>query len=302
MFDSLRRHSLDVSEFLRRYLKQQQQQQQQQQLEVVHNASDASVDVGLSAGRTTGRTTGRPSSPIEEARVLLAREQQQRRPPVAIIFAAPRSSRGRDGRRGHGRGGEGPSPRRMRPNCNNKEGALSSPTAAASLHKARERGSERLASSMALRVPAPSGWAAEDPAAGVARAVATAMLVLRDGASLDSMVVGKVPAGSEAYVLETRELPHDVTRCLLAIHAHASPLGWVTARRGKDGAQLLVLRQAAGPPRPQFYSSLHNDRFVRFRDGVARGRARAAVLTSFVGGKATTRRGASARATSEVRL
>lgn len=143
-------------------------------------------------------------------------------------------------------------------------------------------------------------------------AVATTILVLRDGAGLDSPVVGKVPAGAETVVLESRELPNETMRCLVAASHHAvEPLGWVTARR-RDGQELLVLKPPKPPPQPQFYTSLPRAGAARTPSGRGGGRRAAATralhasLTEFVrrstSNKARRQRGESARRPQEVRL
>jgi hypothetical protein len=79
-------------------------------------------------------------------------------------------------------------------------------------------------------------WAVGNPAAP--KAMAKSVLVLRKSAALDSTVMGKLPIGSEAFVLETRELSGSMVRALVTATAStATPLGWVTASR--DGKELL---------------------------------------------------------------
>ena len=68
------------------------------------------------------------------------------------------------------------------------------------------------------------------------RVVAKTMLLLRRNHSLQSDVVGKLPVGCYAYELETREIQPGLVRTLVAAST-ASPLGWVTAKKG--GAELL---------------------------------------------------------------
>merc|ERR1711924_419070 len=64
------------------------------------------------------------------------------------------------------------------------------------------------------------------------RVVATRVLVLRQGADLDSKVIGKLPSGGEAFVLEAKQVG-DVMRYLITATAHtAAPLGWITASKG----------------------------------------------------------------------
>ena len=98
------------------------------------------------------------------------------------------------------------------------------------------------------------------------RVVAKSTLLLRRDHSLESDVVGKLPAGCYAYELETREIEPGLVRMLVAAST-ASPLGWVTAKKG--GAELLMrarpsLRPASQLRRRQeqqmsFYTSLQTD-------------------------------------------
>jgi len=71
------------------------------------------------------------------------------------------------------------------------------------------------------------------------RAVANVMLLLRQGVSLDSKIVGKLPPGCHAFVLETKEVSPGTHRSLITATAStAAPLGWVTAT--KNGTELLA--------------------------------------------------------------
>ena len=84
-----------------------------------------------------------------------------------------------------------------------------------------------------------SSWAVERAQPILSRCIASRVLVLREGAALDSRVIGKLPAGSEAFVLETRETAPGTTRTLISCAAStASPLGWCTSR--KNGVSFLV--------------------------------------------------------------
>ena len=102
-----------------------------------------------------------------------------------------------------------------------------------------------------------AAWAS-DPPSNLLRVVATRTLVLRRDATLDSEILGKLPAGCEAFVLQTIEVGlARVRRSLLTGAAKtAAPLGWVTS--AKDNVALLA---PTGPrswkPKPLvFYTSL----------------------------------------------
>jgi hypothetical protein len=86
-------------------------------------------------------------------------------------------------------------------------------------------------------------WAVTSPHDGriiAPRARAKAQLVLRQGAALDSKVVGRLPAGGQAFVLETQEIVPGTYRSLITATAStAAPLGWVTVR--KVGLPLMAL-------------------------------------------------------------
>ena len=73
----------------------------------------------------------------------------------------------------------------------------------------------------------------------VPRAVASTTLVLREGAALDSTVIGNLLPGSEIFVMEKVAGPDGSLRALVADTPMIAkpPLGWVTAM--KDGVELL---------------------------------------------------------------
>lgn len=73
----------------------------------------------------------------------------------------------------------------------------------------------------------------------VPRAVASTTLVLREGAALDSTVIGNLLPGSEIFVMEKVRGPDGSLRALVADTPMIAkpPLGWVTAM--KDGVELL---------------------------------------------------------------
>ena len=82
--------------------------------------------------------------------------------------------------------------------------------------------------------------------AGLPRAIALRVLVLRRAIELDSEVIGKLPVGSEAYILE-RKVVRKVTRVLVAAST-AAPLGWVTATSEAGEAYLRTVQTAELKP------------------------------------------------------
>ena len=83
------------------------------------------------------------------------------------------------------------------------------------------------------------GGSQEEGQAPAYRAVASQVLVLREGPALTTPVLGKLPKDSEAYVLEVVEWHHGTRRALITATARtAQPLGWVTEY--KNGHELLV--------------------------------------------------------------
>ena len=70
------------------------------------------------------------------------------------------------------------------------------------------------------------------------KAVAVLPLLLRVDVTLDSDVVGKLPAGAQVYILQATDIAPGTVRCLItATPSVARPLGWVTAL--KNGEALL---------------------------------------------------------------
>ena len=98
-------------------------------------------------------------------------------------------------------------------------------------------------------------WARQ---AGLPRGLALRILVLRSGHRLDSPVIGKLPIGSEAFVLETRvevRAARSITRALVAAST-AAPLGWVTSIGEAGDAYLSMLQPGSLPVSPQLRAAV----------------------------------------------
>jgi len=87
------------------------------------------------------------------------------------------------------------------------------------------------------------------------RVAAVVVLVLRESESLDSPVVGKLPLGAEAFVVERLQLG-EVTRLLLTANERTTrPLGWITGSKGKQ--KYVLYGPSPAPARPGWVPGFH---------------------------------------------
>jgi len=125
--------------------------------------------------------------------------------------------------------------RRKLPSSDSSEAATPAPTQAAKGSNTYGPTTPRGAAAVPVRVQL-SPWGAHK----LERVVAKTMLPLLADPDEEARVIGKLPKGGEAYVLESLEIA-GVKLALITASAHtADPLGWVTVR--KNGGKSLLSR------------------------------------------------------------